>query len=153
MNTAPVKTYSVALDVAAVGQGAGAIALYAVIGLALMLAGFYAIDWTTPGKLSQLVRDGRPNAAVVTASGLFSIAFIVLVVIFNSPAKLSDGLITALIFGLIGIIVQVVAIRVFEFAMRLDIGGILAAEEFTPASLVIASANVSLGLVVAVAVS
>jgi hypothetical protein len=44
-------------------------------------------------------------------------------------------------------------IRVFEFAMRLDIGGMLAAEKFTPASLVVASANVALGLVVAVAVS
>ena len=58
------------MTIASLGYGIGAIAAYAVIGLALMLAGFYVIDWTTPGKLSQLVRDGRPNAAVVTASGL-----------------------------------------------------------------------------------
>lgn len=141
------------MTIASLGQGIGAIALYAVIGLVLMLAGFYVIDWTTPGKLSQLVREGRPNAAVVTASGLFSLAFIVVVAIYFSPAKLSDGLLTSLVFGLVGIIAQVVVIRIFEFAMRLDIGAMLAAEKFTPASLVVASANVALGLVVAVAVS
>jgi uncharacterized membrane protein YjfL (UPF0719 family) len=141
------------MTIASLGQGIGAIALYAVIGLVLMIAGFYVIDWTTPGKLSQLVRDGRPNAAVVTASGLFSIAFIVVVAIWFSPAKLSDGLVTSLVFGLVGIIAQVLVMRVFEFVLRLDIGGMLAAEKFTPASLVVASANVSLGLVVAVAIS
>ncbi|QUQ69851.1 DUF350 domain-containing protein [Kutzneria sp. CA-103260] len=141
------------MTIASLGQGIGAIALYAVIGLVLMVAGFYVIDWTTPGKLSQLVREGRPNAAVVTASGLFSIAFIVVVTIWFSPAKLSDGLITSLVFGLVGIIAQVLVMRVFEFVLRLDIGGMLAAEKFTPASLVVAAANVSLGLVVAVAIS
>ena len=141
------------MTLASLGQGIGAIALYAVIGLVLMLAGFYVIDWTTPGKLSQLVREGRPNAAVVTASGLFSLAFIVVVAIYNSPAKLSDGLLTALVFGLVGIIAQVVVIRIFEFAMRIDIGAMLAAEKFTPASVVVAAANVALGLVVAVSVS
>ena len=140
------------MTLASLGQGIGAIALYAVIGLVLMLAGFYVIDWTTPGKLTQLVREGRPNAAVVTASGLFSLAFIVVVAIYFSPAKLSDGLLTSLIFGLVGIIAQVVVMRVFEFAMRLDIGAMLAAEKFTPASIVVAAANVALGLVVAVAI-
>jgi uncharacterized membrane protein YjfL (UPF0719 family) len=141
------------MTIASLGYGIGAIAAYAVIGLVLMLAGFYVIDWTTPGKLSQLVREGRPNAAVVTASGLFSLAFIVVVAIYYSPAKLSDGLLTSLVFGLVGIIAQVLVMRIFEFAMRLDIGAMLAAEKFTPASIVVAAANVALGLVVAVAVS
>jgi uncharacterized membrane protein YjfL (UPF0719 family) len=141
------------MTIASLGQGIGAIALYAVIGLVLMIAGFYVIDWTTPGKLSQLVREGRPNAAVVTSSGLFSIAFIVVVAIWFSPAKLSDGLVTSLVFGLVGIVAQVLVMRVFEFVLRLDIGGMLAAEKFTPASVVVAAANVSLGLVVAVAIS
>lgn len=141
------------MTLASLGQGIGAIALYAVIGLVLMLAGFYVIDWTTPGKLTQLVREGRPNAAVVTASGLFSLAFIVVVAIYFSPAKLSDGLVTSLIFGIVGIVAQVVVMRIFEFAMRIDIGAMLAAEKFTPASIVVAAANVALGLVVAVAIS
>ena len=68
-------------------------------------------------------------------------------------AQLQLGLLTSLIFGLVGIIAQVVVMRVFEFAMRLDIGAMLAAEKFTPTSIVVAAANVALGLVVAVAIS
>lgn len=146
-------TATLALDPAAVGQGIGTIALYALIGLVLMVFGFYVIDWTTPGKLSQLVREGRPNAAVITAAGLLSVAFIVIVAIFTSPAKLGDGLLTALIFGLVGIIVQVVAIRLFELVMRINMGELLETEQFRPVSIVVASAHLALGLVVAVAVS
>jgi hypothetical protein len=36
-----------------------------LIGVVLILIGSYAIDLTTPGMLTQLVRAGRPNAAVV----------------------------------------------------------------------------------------
>ena len=84
--------------------------------------------------------DGKTYVAVAGTDG-------------EPTAKLSDGLVTALVFGLAGIIAQVVVIRVFEFAMRLDIGAMLAAEKFTPASAVVAAANVALGLVVAVSVS
>ncbi|MBP2475412.1 uncharacterized membrane protein YjfL (UPF0719 family) [Crossiella equi] len=134
-------------------RGIGAIALYAVVGLLLMLVGFYAIDLTTPGKLNQMVRNGSPNAVVVTASGLISMAFIVVVAIYNAAGKLTEGLLLALIFGLVGIIVQVLAVRLLEWATRIDIGAILRADQFTPASLVVASAHVGLGLVVAVAIS
>ena len=41
-----------------IGRGIGAILLYAVVGVLLMLLGFYAIDITTPGKLNRMVRDG-----------------------------------------------------------------------------------------------
>ena len=62
----------------------GLIALYAVIGAVLMYAGYFAIDLTTPGDLRGLVREGRPNAVVVSASGLVSMALIVVVAIYIS---------------------------------------------------------------------
>lgn len=43
------------------GEGVGAIILYAIVGLALMLVGFYAIDLTTPGKLRKLVAEESPT--------------------------------------------------------------------------------------------
>src|SRR3954470_6394374 len=100
-------------------HGIGAILLYGVVGLLLMFIGFYAIDWTTPGKLSELVRQGLPNAVIVTASGLLSMAFIVVVAIFNSASDLLEGLITALVYGFLGIIVQVLAVRLLEWATRI----------------------------------
>ncbi|WP_308258522.1 DUF350 domain-containing protein [Saccharothrix obliqua] len=136
-----------------IGQGIGAIALYAIVGLVLMVVGFYAIDFTTPGKLSALVRSGAPNAVIVTAAGLVSMAMIVVVAIYNAAGKLEEGLLMALIFGFVGIIVQVIAVRLLEWVTRLDIGRLIESEVFAPASVVVASAHVALGLVVAVAIS
>jgi uncharacterized membrane protein YjfL (UPF0719 family) len=135
------------------GKGIGAIALYAIVGLVLILLGFYAIDWTTPGKLSDLVRTGMPNAVVVTSAGLVSMAFIIVVAIVNSATDLTAGLITSLVYGLIGIVVQVAAVRLLEWATRIDIGGMIQSERFSPASVVVAAAHLALGLVVAVSIS
>lgn len=134
-------------------RGVLAILLYGVIGLLMMLVGFYAIDWTTPGKLSELVRRGLPNAVIVTSSGLLSMAFIIVVAIFNSASSLTDGLITSLVYGLLGIIVQVLAVRALEWATRIDVGSTIESDTFAPASVVVASAHLALGLVVAVAIS
>ncbi|MEV0360149.1 DUF350 domain-containing protein [Nocardia sp. NPDC050697] len=134
------------------GEGVGAILLYALVGLVLMLVGFYAIDLTTPGQLRQLVLEGRPNAIVVTAAGMVSMAFIVVLAIFASSGKLLEGLIAALIFGLVGIIAQVVSVRVIEKALGIDIGAALHSEAYTPAVLVVAAAHFALGLVVAFAI-
>ncbi|WP_116049121.1 DUF350 domain-containing protein [Amycolatopsis palatopharyngis] len=134
-------------------NGIGAILLYGVIGLLMMLVGFYAIDWTTPGKLSELVRRGLPNAVIVTASGLLSMAFIIVVAIFNSASDLTEGLITSLVYGLLGIIVQVLAVRLLEWATRIDLRSTMESETFAAVSVVVASAHLALGLVVAVAIS
>ncbi|GAB3575804.1 DUF350 domain-containing protein [Amycolatopsis endophytica] len=134
-------------------RGIGAILLYGVIGLLLMLVGFYAIDWTTPGKLSDLVRRGLPNAVIVTASGMLSMAFIVVIAIFNSASDLTEGLITSLVYGLLGIIVQVLAVRLLEWSTRIDVKATMQSDQFAPASVVVAAAHLALGLVVAVSIS
>ncbi|MGK8512097.1 DUF350 domain-containing protein [Nocardia asiatica] len=136
------------------GEGVGAIVLYALVGLVLMLVGFYAIDLTTPGKLRKLVVAGKPNAIIVTAAGMISMAFIVVLAILavGSGGKLSEGLIAALVFGLVGIIAQIVSVRVIERAIGIDIGNALHAETYTAEALVVAAAHFALGLVVAFAI-
>lgn len=135
------------------GRGIGAIALYAIVGLLLMLLGFYAIDFTTPGKLSELVRRGLPNAVIVTASGMLSMAFIIVVAIWTSSSDLAEGLITSLVYGLVGIIAQVGAVRLLEWVTRIDVRSTIESDRFAPASFVVAAAHLALGLVVAVAIS
>ena len=134
------------------GKSVGAIVAYAIIGLVLMIVGFYAIDLTTPGKLRDIVRDGRPNAIVVTASGLLSMSFIVVLAIFASGGKLSEGLIASLVFGLVGIVAQVIAVRAVEIVSGVDIGRIINAPNYTPEVLLVAAAHFGLGLVVAFAI-
>jgi uncharacterized membrane protein YjfL (UPF0719 family) len=111
-----------------IGRGIGAILLYAVVGALLMLLGFYAIDWTTPGKLSAMVREGLPNAVIVAAAGMVSMAFIVVVVIYASSGLLLEGLLASLIFGVVGIVAQVGGVRLLEWVTGIAIGEVLRAE-------------------------
>ncbi|MEU4341773.1 DUF350 domain-containing protein [Nocardia sp. NPDC023852] len=136
------------------GEGVGAIILYALVGLVLMLVGFYAIDLTTPGKLRKLVVAGKPNAIIVTAAGMISMAFIVVLAIFavGGGGKLSEGLIASLVFGLVGIVAQVISVRVIERALGIDIGAALHSDTYTTEVLVVAAAHFALGLVVAFAI-
>jgi uncharacterized protein DUF350 len=135
-----------------IGRGIGAILLYAVVGVLLMLLGFYAVDVTTPGKLNRMVRDGLPNSVLVTSAGMVSMAFIVVVAIYTSTGALAEGLLSTLIFGLVGIIAQVGGVRLLEWITGIDIGAVLKAEQIQPQAFVVAAAHVALGLVVAVAV-
>ena len=93
-----------------------------------------------------------PGAVVVTGAGMISMAFIVVVAIYGSSGRLAEGLLAALLFGLFGIVVQVVAVRVLEWVMGINIGGCLKAETLRPEAFVVAAAHVALGLVVAVAI-
>jgi uncharacterized membrane protein YjfL (UPF0719 family) len=134
------------------GIGIGAILLYAVLGVLLVLLGFYAVDLTTPGKLNVMVREGRPNSVVITAFGMVSMALIVVTAIYTSSGLLAEGLLQTLVFGLVGIVAQVGAVRLLEWVMRIDIGSVLAAERLQAQSFLIGAAHLAIGLVVAFAI-
>ncbi len=134
------------------GRNVGAIACYAVLGVVLILIGFYAIDLTTPGKLTQLVRSGRPNAAVVAASGMVSMAFIVVLAIYSSGGQLAEGLISTAVYGLLGIVAQAIGLRVLELGTSITIGPLLAEERLDASAFVVAAGHIALGLIVAVAI-
>jgi Domain of Unknown Function (DUF350) len=137
---------------AVLGRGAGAIVLYAVIGLVLMLIGFYAIDLTTPGPLRKMVDAGKPNAIIVSAAGMVSMALIVVLAIYASSGKLLEGLVGSAVFGLVGIIAQVVMMRIATMAIGIDMDALFDADEFSYDALMVASAQFALGIVVAVAI-
>ena len=143
---------TLALDGAVIGTGIGAILLYAVLGVLMLLLGVYAVDLTTPGPLNRQVREGKPNAVIITAAGMLGIAFIVVMSIYISSGGLLDGLLTTLIFGVIGIIAQVLAARLLEWVTGIDMGAVLAAETTVPQAYLVAVAHIALGLVVAVAI-
>lgn len=150
-----MTTTIVALEPAywnALGRGVCAIVLYAVVGLVLMVVGFYAIDVATPGPLREMVKRGRPNAIIVTAAGMVSMAFIVVLAIFAASGKLAEGLISAAVFGLVGIVAQVVMMRVAALVLGVDMDGLFESDEYMPKALIVAAAQFALGLVVAFAI-
>ena len=134
------------------GRGAGAIVLYSIVGLVLMIVGFYAIDFTTPGPLRKMVDAGKPNAIVVTAAGMVSMALIVVLAIYASSGKLVEGLVGSAIFGVVGIIAQVVMMRIATLVIGIDMNTLFNADEFSYDSLIVAASQFALGIVVAVAI-
>jgi hypothetical protein len=135
-----------------IGRGVGAMWLYAAVGLVLMVIGFYAIDLTTPGPLRQMVKLGKPNAVIVSAAGIVSMAFIVVLAIYSSGGKLAEGLTATAVFGFVGIVAQVVMMRVATLVLGVDMSGCLESDEFRHPTLMVAAAQFALGLVVAVAI-
>ena len=136
-----------------IGRGIGAILLYAVLGVLLLLVGFWAIDVTTPGKLNRMVRQGLPNSVLVTAAGMISVAFVVVTAIYTSTGTLLEGVLGALIYGLVGIVAQVGGARLVEWVTGIQIGPVLQSDVLEPEAWVVAAAHVALGLVVAVAIT
>jgi hypothetical protein len=47
------------------------------------------------------------------------------------------GLITSRVYGLLGNIVQVLAVRLWEWATRIDVGSTIDSDKFAPASIVV----------------
>ena len=72
--------------------------------------------------------------------------------IFTIPPGVLGG-VTFVLYGLIGIVAQVLAVRLLEWATRIDVRSTIESERYTPAALIVAAAHVALGLVVAVAIS
>jgi len=93
-----------------------------------------------------------PNAVAIAAGSTLSISLIVVTSIFSSSGRLTEGLITAASYGLLGILVQVFAVRILEAVLRIDVGQVLHDDQFNPASLAVATAHLALGLIVAVSV-
>lgn len=134
------------------GRGAGAIVLYSILGLVLMIIGFYAIDLTTPGPLRKMVNAGKPNAILVSAAGMVSMAFIVVIAIYSSSGNLREGLLASAVFGLVGIASQVAMMRIATVVIGIDMDTLFHSDEFSYDALMVAAAQFALGIVVSVAI-
>lgn len=149
-----VDTY--AIDAAyweALGEGVLAILAYAVLGVLLLVAGYYAIDLATPGRLASVIRDERnPNATILASAGVLAVAFIVVAAIWASGGRLIEGLLSTLVFGAVGILAQVVASAVFDRLVGIDLRGLVRERTLQPASILLATTHLGIGLVTAFAV-
>ncbi|HEY2447501.1 MAG TPA: DUF350 domain-containing protein, partial [Mycobacterium sp.] len=99
------------IDLNPVLQGALATISYFLVGTAVLVLGFIVVDVLTPGKLRQLVFiDRRPNAVVLACANYIAVAAVVICAITSSYRQLGQGLIGVAIYGLIGVVLQGIAI-------------------------------------------
>ncbi|MEX1210405.1 MAG: DUF350 domain-containing protein, partial [Candidatus Nanopelagicales bacterium] len=99
-----------------------------------------------------LVMAGRPNAAAIAAAGVVSMALIVVVTVYSSSGDLIEGLVSTVVFGVLGLVGQALCVRLIGFVTGIDIGQVLAAEKFVPEVLVVVASYLALGLIIAVAI-
>lgn len=91
------------VDLNPVLKGAVATILYFVVGMAVLLVGFYVVDVLTPGKLRHLVFiDRRPNAVIVAGAMYIALTVVIITAIANSYSQLGQGLLGVAVYGLMG---------------------------------------------------
>jgi uncharacterized membrane protein YjfL (UPF0719 family) len=137
----------------ALGKGAGAIAAYTALGLVLLLIGFFAVDMTTPGRLTTIIRMNRnANATLLAVCGMAGVGLVVAASIFASGGKLLEGLIATLVWGLVGIIAQQIATLVVRYLLGIDVAGLMNKEKLEPSAILLGAMQATVGLITAIAV-
>ena len=128
--------------------------LYGLVGIVLLVIGFFVIDLLTPGKLGRLLcEDRNRNAGILVASGLLAIGIIVTSAIIASEGDLAQGLGQSAGFGLVGIVLLGVAFVVVDVITPGRLGETVTGSSHEPMVYVLAASLLSVGGIVAAAIS
>lgn len=120
---------------------------YSGVGIAILVAGYFVVDVLTPGHLGRQVAEGNPNAAILVSATLVSLGLIEYFAIYFTGAGW-DGLVDALVFGILGVVVQAVGFLVLAAISPGHFAATVMSERFHPVSAVAASAQVGVALIV-----
>ena len=128
------------------------VAMYAVIGLLLMMAGFFIVDLLTPGKLRTLLWEERSkNAALLVGSKALGVSIIVCAAIYASAHDLLAGLVSTLVYGVMGIVVMAVSFLLIDLFTPGKLGDLVHDPELHPATWVSAATHLGVALIIIVA--
>jgi len=128
--------------------------LYFVVGVVILVLGFAMVDALTPGRLRrQVFVERRPNAVVVTAATDVALTLVIVSAIVASSDQLGQGLVDTVVYGLVGVALQGVALVVLEAVVPGHYRNIIDAERFHPASIAAAVILLAVGGINAAALS
>lgn len=128
--------------------------LYFVVGMAVLVIGFYMVDVLTPGKLRQLVFvDRRPNAVVVASAMYVALTTVIVSAIVNSYSQLAQGLVGVAVYGLLGVILLGIALLTLHLVIPGSFHEHIDEPELHPGSFAVALMLLAVGGVTAAAVS
>jgi uncharacterized membrane protein YjfL (UPF0719 family) len=131
-------------------ESVGYATAYAAVGLALLVFGYVVWDLLTPGKLVQRIWEERSiNAAIVLATGYATQGGVIFTSIWShGAAGFGDALAWTIVFSLLGLLLQAVAFLLLDLLTPGKLGDIVCERALHPASLVMAGAQVAVGLIV-----
>ena len=142
------------VDLNPVFKGAVATMLYFVVGMAVLVVGFYMVDVLTPGKLRQMVFvDRRPNAVVIACAMYIALTIVIITAIANSYSQLGQGLVGVAVYGLMGVILLGIALLTLHLVIPGNFHEHVDEPELHPASFAVALMLLAVGGVTAAAVS
>ena len=152
MTLAAVEFGSVNADVLV--RSVVATLLYFAAGVVVLVAGFVLVDAITPGKLRrQVFVERRPNAVVLTSAMDLSLAVVIIAAIRASSDQLGQGLIDTLVYGLVGVALQGVALAILEAVVPGRFRNFIDDEQFHPASIAAGVVLLAVGGIIAAALT
>ena len=142
------------VDGSALTQNVVAAVLYFVVGIVVFGAGFVMTDVLTPGNLRELVFVAhRPNAVAVACGMYGALALVTAVAIIASSAELAQGLIDALVYGLVGVALQGLTLLALEALVPGRFRDLIGDEKLHPGAVATAVILLAVGGVNAAALS
>jgi uncharacterized membrane protein YjfL (UPF0719 family) len=142
------------VDLNPVLKGVVATILYFLVGMAVLIVGFFMVDVLTPGKLRQMVFvDRRPNAVVLACAMYIALATVIISAITNSYSQLGQGLVGVAVYGFMGVILQGIALLTLHLVIPGNFHEHVDEPELHPASFAVALMLLAVGGVTAAAVS
>jgi uncharacterized membrane protein YjfL (UPF0719 family) len=128
--------------------------LYFAVGVTVLAAGFVMVDALTPGNLRrQVFVERRPNAVAVASAMYAALAAVIISAIVASSNELGQGLVDTVVFGLVGVALQGLALVVLEVIVPGRFRDLIEAEELHPAAIATAVILLAVGGVNAAALS
>ena len=127
---------------------------YTGVGILLLVVGAIALDLLTPGHLARHIYEERSvNAGIALAAGFLGQGAIAFATIWtNAPSGFGTALGYTVVFGLIGIALQVVAFLVLDLLTPGKLGTMLMEVPFHPASLVNAAGTLAVSAIIVAAI-
>lgn len=142
------------IDLNPVLKGVVATILYFLVGMAVLVIGFYMVDVLTPGRLRRLVFiDRRPNAVVIASAMYIALTTVIISAITNSYSQLGQGLVGVAVYGLMGVILLGVALLTLHLVIPGSFHEHIDETDLHPGSFAVALMLLAVGGVTAAAVS
>ncbi len=131
----------------------GIAAAYGLVGLALMALGFVLVDVLTIGNLRELIWVQRSrNASILLASNLLGVGIVVTTAIRASADVFIAGLVSAAVYGVLGLVLMAVSFLIIDAATPGRLGEVLTDDTAHPAVWVNGASHLAVAAIVAAAI-
>lgn len=126
---------------------------YGLLGIALLIVGFGALDLVTPGRLRNLVWvEHRRNAVILTTSMVIGLSLVLISsVLVSDVLVLWRGVLYTAVYGIVAIALMMFSFVLIDLLTPGKLGTLLLDDDEHPAGWVSAAVFIAIGAVMAAA--